>query len=147
MTKSELEQILDGALGPVRRLMERESGSGEQVRLRETQRQQRFSETARRQDMRDAKALCKAERKLFESLGFSKEAAKRAARAGVPPVPGPLRGTVTFSEAETKVREAQRELRGVERRVQKAERKDAARVFESLGMPEAAAKLAAVGRR
>lgn len=147
--KQAIHEELERQLAPLMRATERAGGST--IELRESQaRELRFLEAARRQDAREsereAKSLRKQSRKVFESLGFSKKAAKRAARAGVPEVPRLLEGRVVFNEEETRVREAQRELRAVERKVAKAERKDGRRIFEDLGLPRGAAKLAAAGR-
>jgi len=149
MTVREFREVLDNTLRPLLRAVE--SGGGQQARLREgAERDQQFREAARRQEVREAereeKALVKESRRFFESLGMTRKQAKRAAKAGVPHVPSAIQGTVTFSESETKLREARRELRGVERKLEKAERKDAARVFESLGLTRDAARLAAIGR-
>jgi len=140
MTLREIEAVIDStlkaALGGAR-----ERSGGRSVRLRESadERAEDAAKVAR-------KAERKQERKLFESLGMSREGAKRAAAAGMPLVEQPIAGRMEFSEAETKRLRESLAQRKEERKQEKDELPDRVAIFESLGMSKAAAEFAAKGR-
>ena len=146
--KERVKQMIDEALAPLLR-------GGPEVRLREAEREYRRIEEARRrddrEDKREDKKSRKESRRFFESIGMDRKAAKRAAEAGPPPDRSPIQVRITYSESETRAREAQREaqrrLAPIERKVRRAELKECRRAFEAIGMPKELARLAATGRR
>lgn len=154
MTGTELRRALEVALEPVRRMVERDGSGGSQLPLREVQRQGRLNDAFRRQQVRESeredKRARKESKRLFESLGMTKEQAKLAAKAPFRErsflEPSLMQSGMARLSESIRMSEAQRQHELKERKLAKAERKELVDVFESIMGDREAARSAARGR-